>query len=437
MSTSRSHVSGGRELGLVFTVALVLRLAFLVVFDTAGGIEGKTPWAWACEPACLADSLARGDGISDPFGRDTGPSAWLTPLYPGLLAASWKLFGGMTPAAATAVFLVQAIVSALTAMGLFLLGRRMSGPLTARLAGWGWALHPTAAWYSIQQVWDTTLVAGGLVAIVLALVSMGRGPRPGRALAFGLGFGVLLLVNPAPIGVLPVVLWYLAPGGGARAALLRIAAFGVGTLVVCAPWMARNMDVLGTSGMRSNLGVELRVGNNDASNGWHQKSLHPGWNDEESERMREMGERAYAVWAGDRAKEWILEDPVRFVSLSLKRVQLVWLGVVPSADTRSEGGTSAAADPKSWVRWIVHLITGIVGIAGLFVLGRGTPEGWLVRGIVVLFGAPYYITHVLERYRFPMDPLLILAGAALVAALLSRLRPDGEVEVRPDARPAA
>ena len=189
--------------------------------------------------------------------------------------------------------------------------------------------------------------------------------------------------------------------------------------------------------MRSNLGVELRVGNNDASNGWHQKSLHPGWNDEESERMREMGERAYAVWAGDRAKEWILEDPVRFVSLSLKRVQLVWLGVVPSADTRSEGGTSAAADPKSWVRWIVHLITGIVGIAGLFVLGRGTPEGWLVRGIVVLFGAPYYITHVLERYRFPMDPLLILAGAALVAALLSRLRPDGEVEVRPDARPAA
>ena len=138
----------------------------------------------------------------------------------------------MTPAATTAVYLVQAIVSALTAMGLFLLGRRMSGPLAARLAGWGWALHPTAAWYSIQQVWDTTLVAGGLVAIVLALVSMGRGPRPGRALAFGLGFGVLLLINPAPIGVLPVVLWYLAPGGGARAALLRIAAFGVGTLVV-------------------------------------------------------------------------------------------------------------------------------------------------------------------------------------------------------------
>ena len=79
---------------------------FLVVFDTAAGVEGKTPWTWACEPACLADAVVRGEGLADPFGRDTGPSAWLTPIYPGLLAAAMKLFGGLTPAAATAVYLV-------------------------------------------------------------------------------------------------------------------------------------------------------------------------------------------------------------------------------------------------------------------------------------------------------------------------------------------
>ena len=218
-----------------------------------------------------------------------------------------------------------------------------------------------------------------------------------------------------------MLLWYLAPGGGAAATLRRVAAFGGGAFLVCAPWMARNMAVLGTAGLRSNLGVELNVGNNDDSDGWHQKSRHPGL-----ERRRERRACASSARAptprrpGAQATAWMRANPGRFVALSLTRLRLVWLGVPPSSDTRSADGVSAAADPKSWVRWVVHLVTGVVGVAGLFVFARGRPEGTLIRGVVLLFGAPYYVTHVLERYRFPMDPLLVLAGAGLVAMLRER-----------------
>ena len=46
------------------------------------------------ETGSIAHSLATGKGFSNPFLRDTGPTAWLTPVYPLLVAAAFKLFGG-------------------------------------------------------------------------------------------------------------------------------------------------------------------------------------------------------------------------------------------------------------------------------------------------------------------------------------------------------
>ena len=63
----------------------------------------------------------------------------------------------------------------------------------------------------------------------------------------GLGFGLLLLLNPAPVALTPVVLYRLGAGREGRGEGLRaVLIFGGCVFLVCAPWMARNWLRLGT-----------------------------------------------------------------------------------------------------------------------------------------------------------------------------------------------
>lgn len=409
-----------RELWILFAAALAVRAALLVAFDTPGSVGGKTPWAWGCEPVCLADAMSRGDGLADPFGVRTGPSAWLTPVYPGLIALGLAVGGGVSPVAALVVFGVQAVASALTAVALVALGARLGEPRAGHWAGWAWALHPAAAWHAIHQTWDATLVAAGLTGFVWLAVVVGRAPRAAGVAWLGLAYGALLMVNPAPAALLPALAGYSLAGGGLAPSLRRAAAFGACALLVCAPWMTRNLLVLGTPGLRSNLGVELNVGNNDAADGWHQQRLHPSSSSGHAARLREVGEVAFAAESRREALEWIRTHPAPFARLVLARIRMFWVGVLPTADRRSEGGVPAAGDPRSWLRWGLHAATGVAGLAGLATMLRGRAEGAFLRASVVLFGLPYYVTHVLERYRFPIDPLLVLAASCGIATALRR-----------------
>jgi hypothetical protein len=58
----------------------------------------------------------------------------------------------------------------------------------------------------------------------------------------------------------------------------------------------------------------------------------------------------------------------------------------------------------------------MLGLLGTAVLARErkSPEVWLVVGALALFPLAYYLIHALERYRFPIEPLLLLAAAWLL-----------------------
>ncbi|MEM7310246.1 MAG: hypothetical protein AAF682_26460 [Planctomycetota bacterium] len=409
-----------RELWLLFLVALALRVLAMVVLGSPAEVDGFSAWRWGHEPASLADALLRGDGLADPFGRDTGPSGWLPPIYPALVAACMWLFGGVTAGAAWALYGVQSVASALTAPLLLLLGRRLGAPGAGRLAAWAWVLHPLAIWYAVHKVWDTALVAAGMTGFAVLLLGSGRAPGRGRTAVLGAAFGLLLLLNPAPVGILPAVLLYLAPERPWTRALPRAAAFVAATALVCSPWMARNLVVLGTPGLRSNLGVELYVGNNDLADGQHRFEYHPGWTDAETERLRELGEAEYSSACGRQALDWIRANPGRFASLTLTRARIVWLGELPLWDRRTFFGTTSAEDPKSWARWVLHLVGGVLGALGALRLARRSPEHAFLVGSLVLFPLPYYVIHVLERYRFPVEPYLLLLAAAFVLSLRKR-----------------
>ena len=412
---------------VLVAAALVLRLMVLVALDAPSAAAGRTPWEWGAEQACLADSLRRGDGFGDPWAHGTGPSAWLTPVYPLLIAACMEVGGGVTPAAAWLLFAVQSVFDALTAWLLLRLGRHLGRPLGGVCAGWLWALFPLALWHATNTVWDTTLVAFALTLFCerFAVLVARAGPAPQRAerslwadAGAGLFFGGLLFVNPAPQAIAPIVLLAVWLAGHRRSVAARAqssAAFALGVLAICGPWIVRNHLVLGTLQLRPNFGVELMIANHDRANGHPEPfKYHPSHIPAERERYLELGEVAYGGESQARAWAWMRKKPAAFAALSVKRFALFWVGRPPTHDPRMSVGVGAAADPRSWLKWVAFAA---VGLGGWFGLARsGLPARMRLFGAAVflLYGVPYYLSHVSERYRFPIDQLLVLAiGLAL------------------------
>jgi 4-amino-4-deoxy-L-arabinose transferase-like glycosyltransferase len=424
----------------MFALGTVLRLALLLVLDTPGAAEGRTAWDWGGEAPALGEALAEGRGFADPWRRPvgpwaegTGPSAWLTPLYPALLALAMRLGDGIGPATAWWVFGAQALLSAWTAVLLVRLGEELGLARAARLAGWLFALHPVAIWNAVGLVWDTTAVAFGTTAFFLVLLRSGRSysglARSGAAL------GALLLLNPAPVAFAPAVWAWIALDprrageGRVRGALGRSAWFTLVALAVCLPWMARNQRVLGTWQLRPNLGVELRIGNHDGATGRPEPlRYHPSHVAEERALYVELGEAAYCRENLERARAWIAAHPGEFAALTLRRAALFWLGQPPTADPRRSGGLDPARDPRSWIKFLVYGLSGAVALVALVALARldlALDRRILLAGALLAFGGPYYLTHVSERYRFPIDPLIVLLDAWLLLRVLPAQRGGG------------
>src|SRR5215510_9042505 len=94
------HQSGGPSSALVRTlrnpifiavIALVLRLAVMTGEHTYKSSPGQENLGW--ETGSIAYSVATGQGFSSPFHGNTGPTAWVAPLYPYLVAGVFKVFG--------------------------------------------------------------------------------------------------------------------------------------------------------------------------------------------------------------------------------------------------------------------------------------------------------------------------------------------------------
>ncbi len=402
-------------------VAVVVRIAAMLLLDTPAETMGRTAWGWGWEATALAESLLQGDCYGDPFGRESGPSSWLTPLYPGLIAVCMKLFGGVTPATAMAVFVMQALAAAGTCVLLRPLGAVLGLPSAGRWSAWVLAVHPAAVWYPIGSVWDSSLVAAALVAFLVLLLRAGRQASPKQTAGVGAAYGVLVFLNPAPLAILPAVLWFLAPRGALRPVLLRLGIFVGVALLLCMPWLVRNKVVLGSFSLRPNLGVELSVGNNHLADGRFVPAYHPS-KSPRFERYQEIGEAAYGWEALDEALAWIGANKARFVQLSLHRAKVFWLGEIPTQDSRRSAELTAGEDPQAWIKWLTNLITGAVALVAVVAFCRRSADRLLLVGVVMLFPLVYYVTHVSERYRFPLEPLLVFLDVWLVLAVWSRWR---------------
>src|SRR5262245_10467165 len=82
---------------LVALTALVLRLVTMTAEHTYQIKPGQENYSLGWETGKIAYSIATGQGFSSPFQENTGPTAWVAPLYPYLVAGVFKILGIYSP----------------------------------------------------------------------------------------------------------------------------------------------------------------------------------------------------------------------------------------------------------------------------------------------------------------------------------------------------
>src|SRR5205085_7043044 len=152
-------LTAARSVWLMFVVAVAARLAFVWHEERKFPHDLLAPAMFSQETGSIAKSLATGKGFSSPFGKDTGPSAWLTPVYPLLVAGIFRVFGVFTRASFFAVVFLNALFSSGVCVAVFYAGKRVAGTRVASGAAWLWALFPNAVMFPFEWVWDTSLAA--------------------------------------------------------------------------------------------------------------------------------------------------------------------------------------------------------------------------------------------------------------------------------------
>ena len=147
------------SLFLIVVVALGVRLGFAwsQIRKIPPEIISTVPFQ--TETGHIAYSLASGKGYAAPFQRDSGPTAWLTPVYPLLVAGIFKVFGIYTGASFFAAISLNILLSSAACVPIFYAGKRVAGLGIASGAAWLWALFTNAIMIPFEWIWDTSLAA--------------------------------------------------------------------------------------------------------------------------------------------------------------------------------------------------------------------------------------------------------------------------------------
>lgn len=164
---------------LIFLVGFALRFGFVIWARTyVGSANTSTPFG--AEVCRIAAHIAAGEGFRSPFhGGDTGPSAWVAPAYPYLVAGVFRLFGSYSAASALILLALQCAMGAATGVVICVLGARNLGERIGYWAAWIWTVSPFFFRWPASWIWD--FAASALLLTLIFVVTLDTGENGTRA----------------------------------------------------------------------------------------------------------------------------------------------------------------------------------------------------------------------------------------------------------------
>jgi 4-amino-4-deoxy-L-arabinose transferase-like glycosyltransferase len=431
VSTRVSRLTRSPLFWMVLT-AVAIRLIVMAFLLPEQLDPSRDHWHFGYETGRIARSIVEGKGFSSPLFSETGPTAWMTPVYPYIVAAVFKVFGIYTTASAVVLLSLNALTSALTCLPIFFIARRIFGDRPAKFAGWGWVFFPYAVYFPVERIWETWLATLLLSLLFLFGLHLENRDGTGTWIGFGALSGLAALTCPAIVSVLPFLGGWSCFGlFQRRRAWLRPAAVAVlAFVVVVSPWFVRNyLTFHRFIPFRDNMGMVLRLGTKGATSHWAAYDLGPWHNDAEWQQFQQLGELGYMEKEKTQAVEFIGSNPGWYAWTTLRRAVFIWTGYW------SLDRGYLAEEPLDPPNIVLCTLLTVLTLIGLWRAFRWNPSAALLFTLVLaIFPAIYYITSPEVYYRRPIDPLIVILAASLVTVRKRQIEVPDDVEV-PDDEP--
>ena len=426
----------GRSLALigmaVFALALILRIAAIAIF----GVNPNGPTYWS-ESGVVAQNLLSGLGFTyDFYGLRTAQplQSFMPPLFIWLLYACQRF----STQPALTLTLIQAGLSSLTAVAIFLLAAQLSGrravALLSGLAAAGYPVMVLMITMPISLTLHLAVLAWALVFTAL----LAQKPKWPLAVAAGVFWGVLALGRPAIVAFLPLVLLWLWWNRRTRQDWLKSCSLIlVAATLVLLPWTVRNYRIHGRLILVStNSGATFWNGNSPFSTGtghlvdtekvdeylgrphdpsqppvvqMHPYPLPPDLQVQVATISEiELGRRQFQAGLA-----FIRQQPKAWLALmAQKAVGFLWF--------RRDIG---ALYDASWTTYYKPLYAAllILTVAGLAISARYWRRYSLLYLLFVFYTAIHVAYNVQTRYRWEIEPFFLIFAALCVVEVFDRL----------------
>ena len=414
---------------LLFLTGFLLRFGFVLWRKTYISSPGSI-LPFGLEICSIAAHIVRGQGFSSPFMTDTGPTAWIAPIYPYMVAVVFRIFGIFTASSALVLLWIQCVLAGATCVTICALGRRTIGLRLALWAAWIFAISPIFYRWPVSWIWDFTASALLLsLAFIITLDTAQLGTTR-QWLLLGAIWGIIALTNPALLAIMPFSFIYPAYVRFTERSewMKQFVLAGVLFATIISPWLIRNDLVFGHPVfLRSNYWFEFHLGNYHYSNGMGYSGKHPTNNPAELKKYTAWGEQQYIAFYKNDSLKFVKQYPAEFFDLTRHRVWWFWDGTPLLYQTR-----------EWWKPWQFWPLSVLGWLGWLFATTRKL-RGWLLfSAALLIYPLPYYFSYPVAKYRHAIEPELLLLSVYFASVLFGEIRAalSRRKSVPPSAQPA-
>lgn len=331
------------------------------------------------------------------------------PIYQYFLAGIYGIFGHNYGA----VWLIQALLRALTALVLYLTaikifsgeGRRM-GWISAAVFGF----HPDLIEIGAMLMTETLFIFLSVLA-VYAFAGLFERPTFLKAALLGVLFGLAIL-GRSSVGIflLPFGFYFISRKNYARFILFLLMLF-----LVMTPWAVRNYRVYGQFiPTMANFGYNFWVGNHEGGDG------EGGNTPELAEAQKEYGYIGANYYAMEQFKKFVSEHPIQYIKFTVLRTIKYFSFARPMGFWfYQEGWGQFLFVAGSVFGSLILFWTSLAGIVAWFKKERGNSLlGYFF--VFALLTALSVVPILYEtRYRLPIYPILALFSGFALSRLYS------------------
>ena len=401
-----------RSAALVFLVALAVRLTHL----------------WYLRRAPFF-SLLMGDSLAyDTWAQRIASGDWLgtevfyqAPLYPYLLGIFYRVCDHDL----VALRVAQVVIGSAGCSLLTLAGGRLFSARAGLAAGLLLGVFPVAVYF--DALLQKTVLDAVLVGLLLvAIAGLVRRPTAVSCLVTGVVLGCLALTRENTLLCVVVLLAWIWISCPRRLVLVFALVVGIGA--VLAPVAIRNLAVGGELHLTtSQLGSNLYIGNSEKATGTYVAiRSNRGSATYERRDATELAESAAGrslrpsevswYWVAQ-SLAWVSRNPARWLDLMARKFLLVW-NATEASDTE-DVYTHADWSPvlRLGLRFFDFGVLAPLGLFGAWLTRARWRTLWPIWVLAAVYAVSVSFFYVLDRYRYPLVPFLVLfAGAGIAGA---------------------